>query len=136
MSVIRGVTVTIILSFMLVTTASGVFIYLISGYPNPEVESFQINSNDTGEELIANVEASVRNIGGEGEVRVEVRSLNERDAVIDSRAQTVFMAQNETRVFSETFNADDADNIGLAVFAPGRPQVIRDESELFERIER
>lgn len=121
---------------MLIATASGVFIYLISGYPNPEVESFYISSNDTGDELIANVETSIRNIGGEGEVRVEARSLNERGAVIDSNTETVFMAHNETREFNKEFNADNADDIGLAVFAPGRPQLVRDESEILERIER
>ena len=136
MSVIRGITVTIILSFMLVATASGVFIYLLSGYPSPEVDNFRVNSTDTGDQLLANVQASVRNIGGEGEVRVEIRSLNEQGAVIDSRSQTVYMAYNETRVFNETFNAGNADNIGLAVFAPGRPQLVRDESEILQRVGR
>jgi len=136
MSVIRGITVTIILSFMLVATASGVFIYLLSGYPSPEVDNFRVNSTDTGDELLANVQASVRNIGGDGEVRVQIRSLNERGAVIDSRSQTVHMAYNETRVFNETFNAGNADDIGLAFFAPGRPQLVRDESQIFQRVRR
>jgi hypothetical protein len=136
MSVIRGITVTIILSFMLVATASGVFIYLLSGYPSPEVDNFRVNSTDTGDELLANVQASVRNIGGEGEVRVQIRSLNERGEVIDSRSQTVYMAYNETRVFNETFNVENADDIGLAVFAPGRPQLVRDESQIFQRVRR
>ncbi len=136
MSVIRGITVTIILSFMLVATASGVFIYLLSGYPSPEVDNFRVNSTDTGDELLANVQASVRNIGGEGEVRVQIRSLNERGEVIDSRSQTVYMAYNETRVFNETFNVGNADDIGLAVFAPGRPQLVRDESQIFQRVRR
>lgn len=136
MSVIRGITVTIILSFMLVATASGVFIYLLSGYPSPEVDNFRVNSTDTGDELLANVQASVRNIGGDGEVRVQIRSLNERGEVIDSRSQTVYMAYNETRVFNETFNVENADDIGLAVFAPGRPQLVRDESQIFQRVRR
>ena len=136
MSVIRGITVTIILSFMLVATASGVFIYLLSGYPSPEVDNFRVNSTDTGDELLANVQASVRNIGGDGEVRVQIRSMNERGEVIDSRSQTVYMAYNETRVFNETFNVENADDIGLAVFAPGRPQLVRDESQIFQRVRR
>ena len=136
MSVIRGITVTIILSFMLVATASGVFIYLLSGYPSPEVDNFRVNSTDTGDELLANVQASVRNIGGDGEVRVQIRSMNERGEVIDSRSQTVYMAYNETRVFNETFNVENADDIGLAVFAPGRPQLVRDESQILQRVRR
>lgn len=136
MSVIRGITVTIILSFMLVATGSGVFIYLLSGYPSPEVDNFRVNSTDTGDELLVNVQASVRNIGGDGEVRVEIRSLNERGAVIDSRSQTVYMAYNETRVFNETFDVENADDIGLAVFAPERPQLVRDESQILQRVRR
>ncbi|MFP4038757.1 MAG: hypothetical protein ACLFTA_03165 [Candidatus Nanohaloarchaea archaeon] len=134
MSFIRAVTLTVILSFVLVASAFGTFVYLLSGYPSPEVDNFRVNSTDTGDRLIADVEASVRNIGGEGEVRVEVRSLDEQDRVIDSRSQTAFMAYNETRVFNESFNAEEADDIGLAVFAPERPDLIRDESEIVERI--
>ncbi|MFP4230151.1 MAG: hypothetical protein ACLFRK_03355, partial [Candidatus Nanohaloarchaea archaeon] len=118
----------------LVASAFGMFVYLLSGYPSPEVDNFRVNSTDTGDRLIADVEASVRNIGGEGEVRVEVRSLDKQDRVIDSRSQTAFMAYNETRVFNESFNAEEADDIGLAVFAPERPDLIRDESEIVERI--
>lgn len=136
MSIIRGITLGIIMTFTLVASAAGAFIYLFSGFPNPEAQSFSVSSNDTGDQLIANVNASIRNNGGEGEVRVEFRTLDSESNVLDSRAQTVYMVPGETRLFERSFEIEDAETVGLAVFAPGRPAPIRDDSPIREIIER
>ena len=136
MSIIRGITLGIIMTFTLVASATGAFIYIFSGFPNPEVDSFSVSSNDTGNNLTANVDATVRNNGGEGEVRVEFRKLDSEGNVLDSRAQTVYMVPGETRLFERSFEVEDAENIGLAVFAPGRPGPIRDDSPIREAIQR
>ncbi len=136
MSIIRGITLGIIMSFTLVASAAGAFVYLFSGFPNPEAESFSISSNDTGDSLIADVNATVTNNGGEGEVRVEFRTLDSEGNVLDSRPQTVYMVPGETRIFERSFDVEDAESVGLAVFAPGRPAPIRDESPIREVIER
>lgn len=136
MSIIRGITLGIIMAFTLVASAAGAFIYLFSGFPNPEVDSFSVSSNDTEGYLVVNSEATVRNNGGEGEVRVEFRTLDSERNVLDSRAQTVFMAPGENRLFQRSFEIDEAENVGLAVFAPGRPGPLRDESPVRRVIER
>lgn len=133
MAVIRAVTMTVLLSFILVASAAGAFIYLLSGYPSPEVESFTVNSNDTGEQFLIETEALIRNRGADGEVRVDVRTLQSGN-VVKSYSEEFFMARNETRLVRKEFSGESVENIGIAVFAPGRPDVIRDKSEILERI--
>ena len=136
MSVIRGITLGIIMTFTLVASAAGAFVYLFSGFPNPEAESFSVNSNDTGDMLITNVNASIRNNGGEGEVRVEFRTLDSQGNVLDTKGETVFMAPGDTRLFERSFEIEEAETVGLAVFAPGRPAPLRDDSIIREAIDR
>lgn len=134
MSFIRKITATVLLSFMLVATASGVFIYLLSSYPSPEVQSFTVNSTQSRQGLNVTTESKISNLGGEGQVRVEIRMLENDGAVSDSIDRQFYMARNETRIVREQFSGEDVEDIGLAVFAPGRPDLIRDESEILERI--
>lgn len=134
MALIRKVTITILLSFMLVATAAGVFIYLLSSYPSPEVQTFTVNSNQSDSGLNITTESEIRNLGGEGRVRVEIRILESDGSVSDSIGREFYMSRDETRVVREQFSGEGVEDVGLAVFAPGRPDVIRDESELLERI--
>jgi hypothetical protein len=134
MSFIRKITATVLLSFMLVATAAGAFVYLVSSYPSPEVQSFTVTSNQTGEGLDIGVESEIRNLGGDGRVVVEIRILEENGVVSDSIDRQFYMARNETRIVREEFSGEGVEDIGLAVFAPGRPDLIRDESEILERI--
>lgn len=134
MALVRKITVTILLSFMFVATAAGVFIYLLSSYPSPEVQTFTVSSNQSERGLDITAESEIRNLGGEGRVRVEVRILEKDGSVSDSIGREFFMARDETRVVREQFSGEGVENVGIAVFAPGRPDVIRDESELIERI--
>jgi len=136
MSVIRGITLGIIMTFTLVASAAGAFVYLFSGFPNPEAESFSVNSNDTGDTLITNVNTSIRNNGGEGEVRVEFRTLDSQGNVLDTKGETVFMAPGDARLFERSFEIEEAETVGLAVFAPGRPAPLRDDSIIREVIDR
>lgn len=119
---------------MLVATAAGAFIYLVSSYPSPEVQSFTVTSNQTERGLGIGVESEIRNFGGEGPVRVEIRMLEDDGSVSDSIDRQFYMARNETRIVREEFSGEEVKDIGLAVFAPGRPDIIRDQSELIERI--
>ena len=134
MSLIRKVTTTILLSFMLVATAAGVFVYLISSYPSPEVQSFAVNSNQSNSGLNISTESEIRNLGGEGRVRTEIRILESDGSVSDSIGREFYMARDETRLIKERFSGKGVENVGLAVFAPGRPDLVRDESEILERI--
>jgi len=133
MSLIRGVTMTILLSFILVASAAGSFVYLLSGYPSPEVDSFNVTSNDTLQETLTVSEVSIKNLGAQGEVTAQFRVL-EDGGVVDSREQTFSMTRNEVRVVREEFTGENIDNLGLAVFAPGRPELVQDRSEITERI--
>lgn len=134
MSFIRKITATVLLSFMLVATAAGSFIYLVSSYPSPEVQSFTVNSTQNDQGLNVTTQSEIRNLGGDGRVVVEIRMLEQNGAVSDSIDRQFYMARNETRVVREQFSGEGVEDIGLAVFAPGRPDLIRDESELLERI--
>ncbi|MEF8880861.1 MAG: hypothetical protein V5A72_03460 [Candidatus Nanohaloarchaea archaeon] len=136
MALIRKITVTVLLSSMLVATAAGSFVYLVSSYPSPEVQSFSVTSNQTERGLNISTSSEIRNLGGEGEVRVEIRMLEEDGSVSDSIGREFYMARSETRIVREQFSGESIQNVGLAVFAPGRPDIIRDESELLERIPR
>jgi len=133
MRLIRAVTMTVLLSFVLVASAAGAFIYLLSGYPSPEVQSFTVSSNETGQGLEIVSNASIKNLGGSGEVTAQFRIL-ENDRVIDSRERTFSMANDDTRIVSEEFSGEGFDDVGLAVYAPGRPQLIQDRSKIVERI--
>jgi len=132
MGLIRGVTMTILLSFVLVASAAGAFIYVLTDYPSPEVESFNVSSNDTSQQSITVAEANIRNLGGQGEVTAQFRVLEDGN-VIDSNEKSFTMTRNEERVVTEEFEGDHVDNVGLAVFAPGRPELIQDRSQIRER---
>ena len=131
---IRAVTMTVLLSFLLVASAAGAFIYLLSGYPSPQVQTFYVQTNDTAQGLRINSNATIRNLGGQGEVKAQFRLL-ENGRVIESREQAFAMARNDTRVVKEEFTGEGFDDVGLAVFAPGRPELIQDRSEVLERIQ-
>jgi len=137
MSFIRAITMTILLSFVLVASASAAFIFVLSGYPNPEAQSFNVQTNETEQRgVVVETEALIQNNGANGPVRVETR-LIEGGVVIESKSSDFSMARGDTREVTEEFipdNVDRVENVEIAVFAPGRPELIQSKSEVSDRI--
>lgn len=131
MAFIRAVTMTVLLSFILVASAAGTFIYLLSGYPSPEIDSFDVKALNSSDTVQSN--ATIRNLGGEGLVVVQIRSF-ENELVVNSFENEFIMSRNETRRVTEEIEINDGENIRIAVFAPERPSMIQDRSEIVERI--
>ena len=128
MALIRAVTLTVLLSFILVASAAGTFIYFLSGYPSPELGSLNVNAVN---ESFAETNVTIRNPGAEGLVTVQIRSM-ENNVVVNSVENSFSMTRNETRRITEKI--EGGQDISVAVFAPERTQLVQDRSEIIERV--
>jgi|GEM_PF-3460992 hypothetical protein len=130
MSAVRWFTVSIIAAFVFVASAGGAFLYLLSTYPSPEIQSLEFETQgnlSTG--LKVSSDASVENLGGTGYVIVEFRALDGKSIEIDSASQQFPMSRGESRNVTQAFSDTGIENIGVTVYAPGRPDLLRNESE-------
>lgn len=134
MGVLRAITLTVVLTGFFVASAGAAFVYLVSGYPSPEVEAFTLDRDELNGDINVSADVLVNNIGGEGDVVVEFRVVDSTDTVVESTGEEIYMARNEERNFERSFNVSRAENVEVAVFAPGRPQLIQDRDELMERL--
>ncbi|EHK01859.1 hypothetical protein HRED_06677, partial [Candidatus Haloredivivus sp. G17] len=48
---------------------------------------------------------------------------------ISSASEQFSMARGESRNVTQDFSSNNIQNIGVTVYAPGRPDILRDESE-------
>lgn len=135
MSAVKWVTFSIIAVFVFAASAGGAFVYLLSTYPSPEIQSLNFeNTGNSSTNLNVTAETSIQNLGGEGPVRIEFRSLDGDNIEISSASEQFSMARGESRNVTQNFSSNNIQNIGVTVYAPGRPDMLRDESESVESI--
>ena len=135
MSAVKWVTFSIITTFVFVASASGAFFYLLSTYPSPEIESLNFETTgNSSTNLTVTSKASIQNLGGKGPVRVEFRALDGDNIRIDSGSEQLSMARGESRNITQSFSSDNIQDIGVTVYAPGRPDILRDETEKLRSI--
>ena len=130
MSVVRWVTLGIITIFVFVASTGGAFVYLLSTYPSPEIQNLNFETTgNSSTNLNVTSKASIQNLGGNGAIRVEFRALDGDNIEISSASEQFSMARGESRNVTQGFSSNNIQNIGVTVYAPGRPDILRDESE-------